>query len=68
VSGLVKKVTGAAGSLFGQVRKHAKAKNARPPLVMPDEDELQRQARRRHASLAARGGRRSTILDDDETL
>lgn len=39
-----------------------------PELPMPDEEELRRKSRKRMAEQAQRGGRVSTILDDEETL
>lgn len=42
-------------------------KKDRPDIAVPDEDELKRTARKRFARLSQRGGRRSTILDQ-ETL
>ena len=45
--------------------KKALKQRKKQPLVIPDETELQRQARRRAAVRAQSGtGRRSTILDD----
>jgi hypothetical protein len=48
--------------LIGKVKKKPKSE-----LVMPDEEALQRAARRRGALRAQSSGRMSTILDD-ETL
>ena len=65
MSNLVKSVGGFVNTIFGGSTR--KKKKPLTDLVMPDEVELQRQARRKQALLAQRGGRRSTILDD-ETL
>lgn len=41
---------------------------AEPAPSLPDKDALDLEARRRRARLAVRGGRVSTILDDEQTL
>lgn len=40
----------------------------RPEVVMPDEDELKRAARKRGALRARRSGRAATILDNEDAL
>lgn len=64
MSNLWNKATGMIG--MGP-RGHSKHKK---PIVpqMPDTEELRKVARKKQALLAKRGGRASTILDNEETL
>lgn len=66
MSNLVRKIGGMFGGGHSNKKKWTLLDNQkRPDLVMPDDLELQRAARRRQALLAQRSGRRSTILDED---
>lgn len=70
MSGLKKKAKQAFNFLtFDVFRSKSKAPSQdKPELAMPDEEAIKREARKRQAKLAARGGRASTILDDDEDM
>lgn len=61
----VGKVASAIG-LTDIIRRDKPRKPVGPSL--PDESQLELEAKRKRSRLALRGGRASTILDDDETL
>ena len=67
MSNLGRKVKQAFNFATGDIFRSKKKKPAKKPteLVLPDEEELKRAARKRQAMLAQRSGRASTILDDD---